>query len=141
MLKVMACFPIRLLCTSIMQGIRLIFRQDAKSFWYLVIITLAITILSPGSSLANLFTELPIITCFLLTLLPSAHRPGVEPSKLGLAVGSLLLILLIPPSTQVQTRSSSPSAKTPDLYLLLALCSAPKQMIWEGQHDELWMIL
>lgn len=48
---------------------------------------------SPGSSLANLFPELPIIICFLPTLVLAAHYPGVKPPKLDLAVDSLFVIL------------------------------------------------
>lgn len=50
-------------------------------------------ILSPGSSLAKLFPELPIIICFLLTLVLAAHYPRVKPPKLDLAVDSLFVIL------------------------------------------------
>lgn len=117
MLKVMAYFLFRLLCTLGMQGL-----HSGR-----VQITSEITTLSLGSSLAKLFSELAIITCFLSPL-SSAYYPGLDSPMLGLSLGSLLFIHLNSSIHSSSHQKFLSPCKNPKLLLATHLFSVPKQM-------------
>lgn len=126
MLKVMAYFLFRLLCTLGMQGLHSGKVQSNFDF------SQKSPQISLGSSLAKLFSELAIITCFLSPLLSSSYDPGLCSPMLGLSLGSLLFIHLNSFIYSSSHQKFLSPCKNPRLLLAAHLFSVPKQMRQKG---------
>lgn len=90
------------------------------------------TTLSLGSSLAKLFSELVIITCFLSPLLSSAYDPGLCSPMHGLSLGSLFFFHFNSFIYSSSHRKFLSPCKNPRLLLASHLFSVPKQMREKG---------